>query len=369
MDRSKARRDLLIFHPAGIFFALSALMAGMLPWLWLLPLEDARLAHIRLGIFGFGGLAVSGYLLTAQKAWTGRKVALPALLLGALALAARGAAFFMPELIWPMLVPSLAIALAIMSPVVQARRWDKVALAALPLVLIAAEVLLIDGHIRADMLPLAMAMLILVVGGRAIPAFLAEERHRRGLTPLPLPKFWPGPALLAAGLALEGTAAALALIGVAAWVILQIRAGVWAGPANRMLCLGYAGLLPGLLALAAARMGLTAPFAAVHLLTMGAMGPMILAMAGRVAMRREGAAALLPRRRHWGALWLIFLATAARASAGLAPQPEPWMTLAGTGWSAAWALFLAAHLPALMRPAPFPLFSASRAAPPADAAG
>ncbi|MBN9547898.1 MAG: NnrS family protein [Alphaproteobacteria bacterium] len=65
------KRRPLIFHPAGVFFALAAVVAAVLPWLWLLPLTDPGQAHVRLGIFGFGGMAVSGYLLTAQRAWTG----------------------------------------------------------------------------------------------------------------------------------------------------------------------------------------------------------------------------------------------------------------------------------------------------------
>ena len=53
-------RPLLAFHPAGVFFALAALMPAALPWLWLLPLADPRLAHVRLGLFGFGRAAGCG---------------------------------------------------------------------------------------------------------------------------------------------------------------------------------------------------------------------------------------------------------------------------------------------------------------------
>ena len=69
------KRSPLIFYPAGVFFALAAIVAIILPWLWLLPLADPGQAHVRLGIFGFGGMAVSGYLLSAQRAWTGASLA------------------------------------------------------------------------------------------------------------------------------------------------------------------------------------------------------------------------------------------------------------------------------------------------------
>lgn len=360
MGDEGVRRSLLMYHPAGVFFALAAIMAVALPWLWLLPLENPRLTHIQLGIFGFGGLAVSGYLLTAQKAWTGRNTPVPALALGALALGARVAALYAPKSIWPVLLPSLVITLAILWPVLLARRWDKTLLAAVPLVLAAAEVALVDLRIQGSVLPVGMAMLILMIGGRAVPAFLAENRRRRGLVRQPPPQLWPGPAMLAAGLVFEGPAGVAALVGAALWVVHRVRGGLQAERANQMLCLGYAGLVPGLLAIAAERASLIPSLVAVHLLTMGAMGSMILAMAARVTMRRPTEAGLLPFWRHWGALWLIFVATAARGIAELTLQPEPWMTLAGVGWSAAWALFLSAHLPALLQPAPFPLFSAAR---------
>lgn len=360
MGDGDTRRSLLIFHPAGVFFALAAVTAIALPWLWLLPLEDTRLAHIRLGIFGFGGLAVSGYLLIAQKAWIGRDAPVPALALGVLALGARVAALYAPKSIWPVLLPSLAIALVILWPVLRARRWDKVPLAMVPLALTVVEAALVDLRVQPAMLSIGMAALILVVGGRAVPAFLTEDRRRRGLMRQPPPMFWPGPAMLAAGLILEGLAGVIALAGVALWVVHRVRNGLWAGRANQMLCLGYAGLVPGLLTIAAERTSLIPPLVVVHLLTMGAMGPMILAVAARVAMQRSTGAELLPCRRHWGALCLIFVATAARGVAELTPQPDPWIITAGIGWSAAWTLFLSAHLPALAQPAPFPLLSAAR---------
>ena len=59
------RRAALGRHPAGVFFALAGALAAALPWVWLLPVDDPGLAHVRLGIFGFGGAAVTGYILTA----------------------------------------------------------------------------------------------------------------------------------------------------------------------------------------------------------------------------------------------------------------------------------------------------------------
>ena len=104
----------------------------------------------------------------------------------------------------------------------------------------------------------------------------------------------------------------------------------------------------------------------VHALTMATMGSMILAIAARMTMRRSEGTELLPRRRHWTALTLMFVAAIARGLAELPGQTPIWLTAAGLGWSVAWILFLSVHIPALMRPAPFPLLSAERAPRPVD---
>lgn len=358
-SEAAASRPLLVFHPAGVFFALAAAMAVALPWLWLFPLQDPRLAHVRLGLFGFGGMAVCGYVLTAQRAWTGRAPPLPALALAASALAARLAALGFPQALWPLLL-LLPAALTALWPVMRAGRRDKVPLAAAPLLLVGAEALLSGWPDGAGLLPMGMAALIFVVGGRLVPAFTAEARRRRGLRVSRRPPLWPGVVLLAAGLFHAGGPGSLALLAALAWVALFSLDGLRLGPANRMLCLGYAGLVPGILAVVAARYALVPQIVQVHVLTMATMGPMILAIAARVAMRRPVGAELVPLGRHWAAFGLILAAAIARALAELPGAPPAWLTVAGIGWSAAWALFLSAHLQAWMRPAPFPLLSALR---------
>ncbi|MGO4558116.1 NnrS family protein [Mesorhizobium sp. 2RAF21] len=355
-------RSPLIFHPAGAFFALAAIVAVILPWLWVLPLEDAGQAHVRLGIFGFGGMAVSGYLLTAQRAWTGAEPPLPTLGLAALALGARTLALAEPESVWLASLPLLVIALAILLPVLRARRWDKAPLALVPLGLVMAEGALVRQQMPAAALPLAMGAVILAVGDRMTAAFLIEERRRRGLPQRPAARTWPGLAMMGLGIFSSGAIGTSALTIAALWVLRRAWAGVGAWPASRMLCMAYAALAAGLLGIAAARVGMLPPLVQAHLLTMGAMGSMIMAVAARVSMRRTHDKGLMPLTRHWIALWLILAATAARCLAEAAtPHHDALMTTAGIVWSAAWLLFLSAHLAALGHPAPFPLLSAERA--------
>ncbi|WP_312796311.1 NnrS family protein [Tianweitania sp.] len=357
--RSTEGRSLLIFYPAGVFFALSAFMAAMLPWVWLLPLEDPQLAHVRLGLFGFGGLAISGYIMTAQKAWTGRPLPVSPLVLGALALASRLVSLLFPGDAWSILL-SLPVALFILLPVLRARRWDKVPLAMVPLLLVGAEVMLLQQRDLAGILPVAIMVLVFIVGGRIVPSFTADARRRVGLGDLHRPPLWMAVVLLLIGLLDEGTIGTLALVAAMLWVMTCSIDGLGLGRANRMLSLGYAGLLPGLLAVVAARFGLVPHLVQVHALTMATMGPMILAIASRVTMLRSENTELQPRRRHWYALGLIFGSAVARALAEVSEQAPLCLLVAGVLWSAAWIVFLSAHVQALMKPAPFPLLSAKR---------
>jgi uncharacterized protein involved in response to NO len=58
----------------------------------------------------------------------------------------------------------------------------------------------------------------------------------------------------------------------------------------------------------------------------------------------------------------LFAAALVRTAAEAAGDPAPWIALSGALWSGAWLTFLGVHLPALARPAPFPVLSASRKA-------
>lgn len=348
-------------HPAGVFFALAAALATALPWVWLLPLDDPRLAHVRLGIFGFGGAAVAGYVLTAQRAWTGRDAPLPAWLLGTLALAARIAALRWPEAALAPALPLVPVAGSVLWPVVMARRWARLPLAAAPIALVLAEVALIRDHIPAGALPLAMAALILAVGGRAVPAFLASEPGRVPGTTATGP-LWPGLCLAGAAMVPAAVPSAIALALAALWVLTRVR-GLWqAGAANLMLALAYAALAPALAGLALGRLGALPPAAAEHLVTMAAMGSMVLAFAARATMGRTDGGPLRPHPLHRMAFAALFAAALVRTTAEAADDPAPWIALSGALWSGAWLTFLGVHLPALARPAPFPVLSASRKA-------
>jgi uncharacterized protein involved in response to NO len=82
--------------PYRPFFLLTGLaaLAGGIVWWTPLPAAQKLLVHLQLLLFGMGGAAVAGYLLTALSSWTGRKPTPPWLLwvLIVLWLLGRGAA-------------------------------------------------------------------------------------------------------------------------------------------------------------------------------------------------------------------------------------------------------------------------------------
>lgn len=348
----------LIRLPAGAFFALAGLCAAALPWVWLLPVDDPRLLHLRLGFFGFAGTAATGYLLTAQQGWTGG-AALPAPLLAALTLGARLAALLWPDRLAPVALPQLLVAGALVWPVVAARQWARLPLALVPLALTLAEAAIVGDYWPSGpaLLPRAVLLLILLIGGRALPRFGRVEAQRRGESAAAVQPVLPVVTLALAGMLAPGWIGAGLVLAVALWVARQAGRELRHGAAQRMLALAYLGLLPALTGLAALAIDAASLTGAIHLATLGAMGPMILAYASRPAMLRPPGAALRPLRRHWAALALLALALPLRlAGDGLAPL----VLVSGLCWSGAWGLFLSAHLPALARPAPFPLLSARR---------
>ncbi len=265
----------------------------------------------------------------------------------------RALALVWPEvpLVWAPPLALVATALALAGARAPARRHRL--LSTVPLGLVLAEVALVAGWITPAALTLALPALIVLVGGRALPAFALAEVKRRGGVGRPMLPAWPAALALIAS-PVQPLACLLFAAGWTAVLAGQMLAALpRPDPANALLQIVWALIPPALIARA---LDLAV---APHLLTMGVAGAMILVFAARATMRRQTGAALLPRRWHWAGLALVLAATAARAGASVWPANAPALLLLSAGlWQAGWAAFLAAHLPALARPAPAPVFSA-----------
>lgn len=118
-----------------------------------------------------------------------------------------------------------------------------------------------------------------------------------------------------------------------------------------VLHLGHAWIIVGLVLLALAALGLTAPTLAWHAFAVGAMGSLILGMMTRTALGHTGrllqAARLEPLAYALilgGALLRVF------GSLALPAHPHVVLGLAALRWSGAFALYLWKYAPMLVRP-------------------
>ena len=364
------------FLSAGFrpFFLLAAAWAAIAVPVWLAAYVhgyalrgslDPMSWHAHEMVFGFGVATVAGFLLTAIPNWTGRlPVRGPAL--GALAglwLAGRVAVFLLPPL--PASLIDLAFLPVLMAFVarelIAGRNYRN-------LPMLAALGLLFAGNVLVHLHALDLAYtarlgnsigiatllaLISLVGGRIIPSFTRNwlAKTRRDV---------PAPAQMSR---LDLVCLLVTVIGLVAWVaapdatgVLQIAAGAaalvrlsrWRGlrtvrePLLVVLHLGYAWLGAGLLLLGAG----IANGAALHALTVGAIGTMTLAVMTRASLGHSGQ----PLAAGAGTTAIYVLVTLAALLRVLAPHVGGVMltSLAGLAWSGGFALFVILYGPLLL---------------------
>ena len=212
---------------------------------------------------------------------------------------------------------------------------------------------------------LTLGALILAVGGRLAPGFTRNAMHRAGLADSALPHEprWGAPVGLGLGATLALSAlilpdspllAALAALLGAAQLARQSRWGLRFALGQPLLAamhLAAGSVALGLLGLAAARAGLLSEVAALHLIGIGGVGGMTLAVMTRQALgltgrptRAPGAAALA-----FGLIALAALARFAASSLG-GPVYFPATLTAGAAWVLGYTLWLAALWPVLWGP-------------------
>ncbi len=176
--------------PYRPLFFLAGLWALIVPMVWLLPEEIApeRVAwHSRELLFGMGGAAAGGYLLTALQAWTKKGPIRPVLTVIATCLwcAARLTAALSGHL--PLVAAAIgasayfAFLTAILAHgVVSSRAWHRfwapLASAALGL----SAFLFLGSPTPKDTTPLLYIVLIVLIAGRAVPAFTRHWLTRTG---------------------------------------------------------------------------------------------------------------------------------------------------------------------------------------------
>lgn len=368
------------------FFLAAALWAALALAVWIVMLMqgmalpsrfDPLTWHIHEMLFGFVMAAIGGFLLTAIANWTARPPVRGGLLalLSGLWLLGRIACLVSADIpLW--LSVSMDLAFPIVLTAVCARELVGGAkfrnlMLLLPLtVLMAANLLM---HLEVAGMPLvqglgwrlglaAIMVLISVIGGRIIPAFTRNWLVKKEIARLPVPH---GPMdrialgtlhtgiLLWAFLPESRWSGALLLAAAAsnAW-----RLWRWHGPATAeeplllILHIGYGWLVAGIALLGLSVLDIGVPqSAAIHALTVGAIGTMILAVMTRATRGHTGRPLVAD-----GTTVLIFgLVSAAalvRIAASILVTWPMLLIVSASFWIAAFLAFVLGYGRALITP-------------------
>ncbi len=372
------------FLAAGLFGLLSILLweiwlasggvlavpaGGVAPTLW----------HAHEMVFGYGSAAMGGFLLTATPGWARARphlfiaAAVTLWLAGRLAIWGAGALPPMAVAVVDLaFLPLMAVRLAI-----QFRRRPKpqilvflgfVALVWIGNLLMHLQWAGLTGatlHRGLAVGMFAFCAMISVLGGRVAPGFTRNALKRDGVAPALWPRTPPAVSVAANGLALalpvvllidvpEPAPAALAVAaGMAQLIRLALWRGyrVWRQPILWALHLALLMLAAGLLLDGFARLGMGGDTAALHVLGIGAIGGMTLAVMSRAILSHTGRDIVAPRPVAM-AYALIAVAALLRWLASELPAAfyRPAVLSAGSVWILAFALFLAALVPAILAP-------------------
>jgi uncharacterized protein involved in response to NO len=373
----------LAFRP---FFLAAGLWAPLAVALWIVLLVsggtlpsrfDPPTWHLHAMLFGFVLATIAGFLLTAIPNWTGRQPVQGRLLIGLaiLWLLGRVSCFvsaFLPlwlaagvDLAFPLMLCTLAGC-----EIIAARNWRNL-LIPMPIGVLAVADLLMYLELAGIDVPtgfgwrlavVAIIALISVIGGRIIPAFTRNWLVGRGVSSLPaehglLDRMALG--MLHAGLlgwALFPTSQTVAAILIVAAMLNLARLGRWRGFAVAselllaILHVGYAWLVLGTALLAVSMFSTAVPeAAAIHALTAGAIGTMVLAVMTRVTLGHTGRR--LTADRLTSAIYILITAAAVtRVAAAWVGESTILLNLSAILWVASFALFLLCYGPMLISP-------------------
>ena len=310
------------FRPFFLFatlFALAAVPAWWLAWRGEITLASHFAPvdwHSHEMIFGYGSAVVAGFLFTAVPNWTGRLPTrgwpLAGLLLlwlagrvavaGALPLGAVGVAVIDQLFL-------LAVAAMIAREIVAGKNWRNLKVLVPVTLLWGANILFHLEAVTAGSaqfgrrLGLALLIfLIMLIGGRIVPSFTRNWLVQRGATRLPVAfNRFDAVCLLAGVAALAswtvapvhwasavtgGGAAFLHLARLCRWQGLQ----TWRSPLLLMLHVAYLAVSLGYACIAVGAAGLCEPAASAHVLGIGAIGGMTVAVMMRATMGHTGRA-------------------------------------------------------------------------------
>lgn len=308
------------FRP--FFLAAVLFGVGVVPVWWLVWRGTMQIGgpfaptdwHVHEMIFGYAAAVIAGFLFTAVPNWTGRMPARgwPLVLLVGLWIIGRFAVAGLPPLA-PLTVAVLdsaflfAIAVMIAVEIVAGRNWRNL-MVVVPVtllfganVLFHAEAVLLGSADVSRRLGLAVVIfLVTLIGGRIVPSFTRNWLVRRGETRMPAAfGKYDRVSIVIGGLALTSWSVfpenlISGLLLAAAGVLHLVRltrwrgAATWRSPLLLMLHAAYAFVPIGLLAAAAGVLDVMGTAAGMHLLGIGAVGGMTVAVMIRATQGHTG---------------------------------------------------------------------------------
>lgn len=380
------------FRVFFLFAGLYGVFAGLAWGGWLATLTGAfgwsgtpyamspPMWHAHEMIFGYATAALGGFFLTAVPNWTGAPEARRLFITGAAALWLAGrVAMWFSGAIDPALVavfdlafvPVLAAKIAtqlIRRPkpqnmiflVLLALIWVSNLMTHLDWIGVAEDTL--DTGLRAGLL--ALCSMIAILGGRITPAFTRNAMKRAGAPEAswPVSRTWLEKGNLGLALLLPAAmlvlgfgyvVASLALVlGVAQALRLSGWRGFWAfqQPILFALHLALAMLGGGLILWGLAGFGIGSEIGALHILGIGCVGGMTLAVMSRAALGHSGRALVAPAPAviAYGAMTMA--AILRWIGSGLDTSYLSVMLAADGLWITAMTLYLVAMWPALVGP-------------------
>ncbi|WP_088330974.1 NnrS family protein [Lacimicrobium sp. SS2-24] len=372
------------FRPFFLFAALFSVLAigwwgGMLSGFWgLAPYGGSYFWHGHEMLFGFTAAVIVGFLLTAVQNWTGVPGinGWPLILLFSTWLTGRVVMLVNPP--WPESVVAildmlfLPLAAGFMAwPLIKVRQQRNLFFVPVLLIMAAANFMThltvlgvyAEGfHHGSYLMLMLITALICVIGGRVTPMFTANGTGTQKVSSLP----WLDKSALASiwllvfhwlfgGWLPDEAVGIIAMVAGVLHFFRWIRWRVWVTfsvPLLWSLHLAYLFVPLGLLALSGHYLGDMMPLStAIHLLTTGAIGSIIVAMMARVSLGHTG------RKLH--AHWLMSIMFVTVLLAGLVRTLGSWLwhsqiqsmlLLSTLLWCFAFILFVLIYLPILTRP-------------------
>ncbi len=366
------------------FFLGAGIWAVLAMLLWILSLTlgmplggsyDALNWHAHEMLFGFGSAVLAGFLLTAVPNWTGSLPVsgAPLIILAGFWLAGR-LAFLYPDLIHfytaialeSLFLPLLLVICA--REIIAGKQWKNLKVLIGVTILTIANLIfhysvITDGDVAfaSRIAVSAYVLLIMIIGGRIVPSFTRNWLNRNQKTRFPVPFnrydaicIIIGAFALVSWIFIPETMVTLLLACLAA-VMHIARLTRWRGwqtaPEKLLVILhiAYAFIPAGFIAIALSAADMLNAYSTLHILTVGAVAMMMLAVMGRATRGHTGNVLTASPLTILSYVCLI-------ASALLRPFAEiilnyfhTILALSALLWIAAFALFLIEYAPMLLQ--------------------